>query len=75
MAQIFVQGQALHTLEVSPETTVGAIKGALAALEGIATAEQVLSYGGVPLEDGCVLLEAVPEQGTLSVNARVVGGQ
>ena len=75
MPQIFVQGEALHAVEVSPETTVAALKGALAPVEGIATANQVVTYGGVPLEDDCVLVEAVQEQGTLSVTARLVGGE
>ena len=74
MPQIFVQGQTLHTLEVSPETTVVAVKGVLAAAEGVSIGDQVVTYAGVPLEDECLLLEAVPEQGTLSLSARVVGG-
>ena len=74
MPQIFVQGQALHTLEVSPETTVAALKGVLAAAEGVSVGDQVVTYGGVPLEDECLLVDAVPEQGTLSLSVRVVGG-
>ena len=75
MLQIFVQGQALHTLEVAPETTVAALKGVLAAAEGVSACDQVVTYAGVPLEDEVLLLEAVPEQGTLCLSARVVGGQ
>jgi len=75
MPQLFVQGQTLHTLEVSQETTVSALKSALVAAEGVPAEEQVLTYGGVPLEDDCVLAESVPELATLSVTVRVIGGE
>ena len=75
MLQVFVQGQSLHTLEISPETTVEALKSALATVEGISVEEQVLSYGGVPLEDECVLADSVPELATLNVTVRVIGGK
>lgn len=75
MPQLFVQGQTLHTLEVSQETTVSALKSALVAAEGVPAEEQVLTYGGVPLEDDCVLAESVPELATLSVTVRVIGGK
>ena len=74
MPQVFVQGQTLHTLDVSSETTVDVLKSALAAAEGIPAEEQVLTYGGVPLEDECVLADSVPELATLNVTVRVVGG-
>ena len=73
--QLFVQGQALHTVEVSTETTVDDLKGVLAATEGIPAEEQVLSYGGVPLEEDCLICGLVPELATLSVTARVLGGE
>ena len=75
MPQLFVQGQTLHTLEVSQETTVSALKSALVAAEGVPAEEQVLTYGGVPLEDDCVLAESVPDLATLSVTVRVIGGK
>lgn len=75
MPQVFVQGQLLHTLEVSSETTVEALKSALAGIEGISAEEQVLTYGGIPLEDGRLLADSVPELATLNVNVRVVGGK
>ena len=73
--QLFVQGRSLHTLNVSPEATVDELKEVLASSEGIPAQEQVLSYGGVPLEDEYLVCEAVPELATLSVSARVVGGE
>ena len=73
--QLFVQGQTLHTFNISQETTVGQLKSILVDCEGIPTEEQVLSYGGIPLDDEGLLLDAVQEQGTLSLTARVVGGK
>ena len=75
MPQVFVQGQTLSTLEVSQQTTAGALKRLLATIEGIPVEEQVLTYGGVPLEDECVLTESVPELATLNVSVRVIGGE
>ena len=75
MPQVFVQGECLHTLEVSPEATVESLKSALATVEGVSVEDQVLTYGGVPLQDGSALFDCVPEMGTLSVNVRVVGGK
>ncbi len=72
--QLFVQGHALHTVDVSAETSVQSLKGLVAELEGIPGEEQVLSYGGVPLEEDCLLCGLVPELGTVTVSARVVGG-
>lgn len=75
MLQVFVQGQALHTVDVSPETTVEALKSSVAPLEGISVEQQVLTYGGVPLDDDSLLVDCVPEMGTLSLTARVIGGR
>ena len=75
MLQLFVQGQALHTVDVSPETTVESLKSSLSSLEGISVEEQVLTYGGVPLEDDSLVVDCVPNMGTLSVTVRVVGGK
>ncbi len=72
--QLFVQGQALHTVDVSTETNVETLKALVADLEGIPSGEQVLSYGGVPLEEDCLLCGVVPDLGTVTVSARVVGG-
>ena len=72
--QLFVQGHALHTFNVSEDTTVEVVKEALATFEGIPTEEQLLVYGGVPLEGETLLCDSVPELATLSLSARVVGG-
>ncbi len=72
--QLFVQGQSVHTLNVSQEATVDDIKEALAGLEGISCDDQVLSYGGLPLDEDCLVLDTVPEHGTISLSIRVLGG-
>lgn len=73
--QLFVQGQALHTLNVSSETTVEDLKGILSQQEGIPVEEQVLAYGGVPLEGELLVCQSVPELATLNLTARVIGGK
>lgn len=73
--QLFVQGQALHALNVTSQTTVDELKGILAQQEGIPPGEQVLAYGGVPLEGDSFVCQSVPELATLSLTARVVGGK
>ena len=73
--QLFVQGQSVHTFNVSQETTVDEIKETLCDIEGIPCDDQVLSYGGLPLEDGSFICETVPECGTISLAMRVLGGK
>lgn len=72
--QLFVQGQHVHTLNVTDDTTVIDIKETLTDLEDIPSDDQVLSYGGLPLEDDCLVCETVPECGTISLATRVLGG-
>lgn len=70
------RGQTLHTIEVSSSETVAQIKERIAALESIAPEDQVLLFGGSPLEDGAVLERSgVPEFSTLEVAARLLGGK
>ena len=73
--QLFVQGQALHAINVSEETTFDELKSELVVFEGVPVEDQVLSYGGVPLEDETLICETVPELATLSLAVRVLGGQ
>ena len=35
----------------------------------------MLTYAGIPLEDNAVVLNVVPEHGTISVTARIIGGK
>ena len=73
--QLFIQGQSIHTLNVSEDTTVNELKGTVSDLEGLSSEDLVLFYGGVPLEDGGCLLDIVPELSTISLTVRVLGGK
>lgn len=72
--QLFVQGQGIHTLNVSQDTRVGDIKETLSELEEIPCEDQVLCYGGLPLDDDSIVCETVPESGTLTLAVRLLGG-
>lgn len=72
--QIFAQGRQLHTVNVTDETTVGDLKTLLSQVEGLPVDEQVIAFGGVPLENEGVLSTLVPELGTVAVSARLLGG-
>ena len=72
--QLFVRGQALHAISVSSGTTTSDVKDIISVFEGIPTEEQLLTYAGIPLEDDAVVLNVVPEHGTISVTARIIGG-
>ncbi len=73
--QLFIQGQNLHTVNVTEETTFDQMKSELVMAEGIPMEDQVLSYGGVPLEGDSVVCDFVPEMATLSLSVRVLGGE
>jgi hypothetical protein len=72
--QLFIQGTRVHALEVSAETLVCDVKEALSSVEEVGCDDQVLYYGGLPLEDDSFVCEAVPESGTISLAVRVLGG-
>lgn len=72
--QLFIQGSRVHALEVCQETRVSEVKEALSGLEEVASEDQVLYYGGLPLEDDSFVCEAIPENGTLSLAVRLLGG-
>ena len=72
--QLFIQGSQVHTLEVSEDTLVQDVKEALSAVEEVACDEQVLYYGGLPLEDDSLVCDVVPESGTISLAVRLLGG-
>ena len=72
--QIFAQAGLLHTINVSDETTVGDLKVLLSQAEGLAVGDQVVAFGGVPLENESTLCSQVPELGTVTVSPRLLGG-
>ncbi|XP_032062994.1 ubiquitin-like protein fubi and ribosomal protein S30 [Aythya fuligula] len=74
--QLFVRAQSLHAIEVSGAETIAQIKARIAALEAVAPEDQVLLFGGKPLQDEAVLEQSdVPEFATLDVAARLLGGK
>ncbi|XP_069805845.1 ubiquitin-like FUBI-ribosomal protein eS30 fusion protein [Dendropsophus ebraccatus] len=74
--QIFITGQTLHTLDVSDQDTVLAVKTRIAQLEGLLDCDLVLSCAGVSLEDEATLSECgVQEQCTLNVTGQLLGGK
>ena len=72
--QLFVQGQNIHTLDVSEETLVGAVKETVSTLEEVPVDDLVMYYGGLPLEDSNCVCDSVPESGTINVVVRLLGG-
>ena len=74
MLQLFIQGQSVHSVNVEEEATVEELKQTLSGLEGVSSEDQVLSYGGVPLDDENCISDVVPDLGTISLTVRVLGG-
>lgn len=72
--QLFVQGQDIHTLDVSDETLVSTVKETVSDLEEIPAEDLVVYYGGLPLDDDSLICAAVPESGTVTVAVRLLGG-
>ena len=73
--QIFAQGRQLHAVTLTEETTVDDLKVLMSEAEGVPADEQVVTFGGVPLESGDVLSVIVPELGTVTVTPRLLGGE
>ena len=73
--QLFVKGDTLHTVNVTEEETVEQVKEVLTPVTCIPIEEQVLSYGGVVLENEDVISELVLPGGTLELTGRLYGGE
>ena len=73
--QLFVKGDTLRTVEVTEDQTVEQVKDALTPLFSIPIEEQVLSYGGVVLENEDVVSELVLPGSTLELTGRLYGGE
>ncbi|CAH1791710.1 unnamed protein product [Owenia fusiformis] len=72
--QLFIRAQETHTVNVTGTETVGHVKAQIAASEGIAVEDQVVLYGGKPLEDA-TLLSSFDELSTIDVQTRMLGGK
>lgn len=73
--QLFVKGESLHAVNLADDETVGQLKGIMSSMEGIPIEEQVLSYGGVMLEDQDRVSELVLPGATLELTGRLYGGK
>lgn len=73
--QLFVKGETLHAVNVTESDTVEELKEMLSPVYSIPIEEQVLSYGGVVLENEHVLSELVLPGGTLELTGRLYGGE
>lgn len=73
--QLFVKGETLHAINITENGTVEDLKGILCPMECIPIEEQVLSYGGVVLEDEDLVSELVLPGGTLELTGRLYGGE
>ena len=73
--QLFIRGVELNVLCVDECVTVDGLKHQIAGLEGISADDQVLSFGGRPLEGESTLAEyGIHDSCTLDVVGRVLGG-
>lgn len=74
--QLFIRGESLNVLFVNGDESVDQVKQQIADLEGIPVDEQVLFFGGRPLE-GCSTLadNGIQDSCTLDVLGRVLGGK
>lgn len=73
--QLFVRGSNLNVLNVNGDENVDRLKQQIAVLEGIPVDDQVLFFGGKPLEGCGTLAESdIQDACTLDVVGRVLGG-
>ena len=74
--QIFVAARETSTLDVCPNATVGDLKEILAFTTGVATDEQILTFGGHPLDGEQTLAEnGVNALSTISLSVALRGGR
>ena len=72
--QLFLQGESIHTVEVTTSTTVSQLKHQFQSLEGISVCDQQITFAGLPLADEDTI-ENIPEKCTLFVSGKLLGGK
>ena len=73
--QLFVRGETLNVLSVNGGDNVEQVKQQIAVIEGISVEDQVLLFGGKPLEGFATLAECgIEDSCTVDVIGRVLGG-
>lgn len=75
--QLFIRGLELNVLNIDDRAvSVLELKHEIAQLEGISVDDQVLSYGGKPLEnENTLVYYDINDSATLDVTGRIVGGK
>ncbi|XP_057291814.1 FAU ubiquitin-like and ribosomal protein S30 [Hydractinia symbiolongicarpus] len=74
--QIFVQGQSTNVYDISSSISVSDLKELIAFRSGVPVEDQVLVYGGHPLQDEKSLCECeINASSTISLGVRVLGGK
>lgn len=73
--QLFIRGAELNVVSVDSSESIDVLKHQIAVLEGIEIDDQVLSFGGQPLDGDSTLAECgIYDSCTLDVSGRVLGG-
>merc|ERR1712126_113062 len=74
--QIFVNGAKTDIYDVSPSITIGDLKELIEFRSGVACENQVLTFGGRPLQDQQTLSEGdLQEASTIHLGERLLGGK
>ena len=74
--QIFVQGDATGTYDISPVVCVKDLKQFICFRTGVSAEEQVLIFAGKPLDDDKNLsFYELNENSTVSLSKRLLGGK
>ncbi|XP_060567934.1 ubiquitin-like FUBI-ribosomal protein eS30 fusion protein isoform X1 [Ruditapes philippinarum] len=72
--QLFIRGTQTHVVQVNGAETVEDVKALIADKEGYSVEDQVILYGGKPLDSG-LLANLCEDLTTLEVNIKMLGGK
>uniref|UniRef100_A0A1W7R9P2 40S ribosomal protein S30 n=1 Tax=Hadrurus spadix TaxID=141984 RepID=A0A1W7R9P2_9SCOR len=73
--QLFLQADELHLIEVPGDKTVAFIKNFIEDVENLPQEDQVISFGGKPLNDDDIVADRLVENATVDVSVRLRGGK
>ena len=71
--QLFVQSFALHCVQIDDASTLLQLKERLS--DELPVEDQILTYGGEVIPDDIILGECLPDNATLDLTGRVLGGK
>ncbi|XP_054714119.1 FAU ubiquitin-like and ribosomal protein S30 [Uloborus diversus] len=72
--QIFLRSQDTHSLQVN-EGTISSLKSYIEEVEGISSEEQLLYYGGIPLDDDLNIADCLQDGATVDISVGLKGGK